>query len=118
MNPLLFGMAMIFLLSSPVQAQRTFQAFLAQCFAGEMAKVVPEMTTLLCVEYIAGMVDSHQVVTTTSKAAPLFCLPAKGVSNESLLLSVMDYADKEPRALDDTARTAVIAALRRAFPCK
>lgn len=67
--------------------------------------------------YISGILDASAVIFTVKPSATLFCLPKTGISPEEVLSIVALFSELEPNIAKDTARTGIIIALTKAYPC-
>lgn len=71
----------------------------------------------ICVGYIQGARDMHDVYQFASKATPLFCIPSQ-VPNGQLVRILLKYLQSHPEKLHLNGGFLCSLAFVEAFPCK
>jgi hypothetical protein len=110
---------MVMLLASVAvaNAQEKTENLLWQCL-GEMPVPDVEMIgKLACSRYMSGVLDMHSIAVGVSGARPIFCTPASGISAEQAMRIFVKWATDNPAELHKSARTSLLVALKKAFPC-
>jgi hypothetical protein len=69
----------------------------------------------VCIGLIAGALDAHDSL--FSKEERLYCLDGHSVTNDDVVHLVVDWLEKNPDQATRPAGSAVIFAMRAAFPC-
>lgn len=75
-----------------------------------------ENESIACLTYIAGVSDTHSVISGVSPAAKGFCSPEK-VELGQLRRIVMKWLQGHPKNVHEQAAGLVLGALTDAFPC-
>ena len=71
----------------------------------------------VCAGYIAGIIDSHTVLTTVELLPDdLFCLP-RDITPAQVIREVTRFLAENPEKQQDLAAYSVILALSNAYPC-
>lgn len=72
-----------------------------------------------CLGYLSGYLDSYMISSEVhTNDRKLFCLPAQGISSNEASLIVIEYLQKNPAKLQQSARSSIILAFIQKFPCK
>ena len=69
-----------------------------------------------CLTYVLGAIDGHVATRVAAGAASPFCIPAT-VNNLQLKDLAVRYLLSHPQEGGANAATAVVVAMRQAFPC-
>ena len=71
-----------------------------------------------CINYVAGVIDYHQLMMSFGTAPTIdFCLP-ENVSKERAAALVLDYLRTEPQHDAFTAASTIPLALNKVYPCQ
>ncbi|MFY9513439.1 MAG: Rap1a/Tai family immunity protein [Rubrivivax sp.] len=69
----------------------------------------------LCIGTMAGALEAHD--TLSERDERLYCMNGKSISNDHAVRIVVRYLREHPEQLERSAATAVIFAMRDAYPC-
>lgn len=104
------------------QQERNGSSYLQLCSAtvkeldGGRLTEVEGIDALHCSAYVSGFVDAVRV-TSKRKAADEVCLPEGGVQLSQVVRIFVKYLRDNPQTLHQEARTLLLTALLKAFPC-
>lgn len=111
-------MLVIMLSISSARAEQRADELLWKCNGTAKDEVQAALGKLYCIGYISGLIDGHQITSNILKPEKKFlCLPKDGISNDQAVRIVVKWLNEHPEELHQTARVAVLVALRNAFPC-
>ena len=116
MNKLLLA----FLMTVSFNANAIFNTgndLLMACDATSETDTNSALKNVLCMGYIAGMIDAIQITFGQYPEIRSFCLPTNGMSINQQVMVVTKYLRENPNQLHETARSSVFIALAKDFPC-
>lgn len=70
-----------------------------------------------CKLYVAGVIDSYAFLADAKNLENRICIPEE-VAIEQLQSIVIEHLNQHPKDLHNAASYIVLAAIRKAFPCK
>jgi hypothetical protein len=107
--------------SVTAQSDKTAVTLLQECEGrGESNPGVAAVKQFECYAYLRGFLDSYKMTVPLALRAKgdVICLPAHGISGEQTVLSVTKWMRDNPGLLHESARSMVLIALMRTFPCR
>ena len=81
------------------------------------AEVAAVTNYLSCIQYLRGVVSSHDGTTGASRKRPSLCLPAGETVLERVREIFLVWVDDHPDALRGPAPVAIVQALEAAYAC-
>jgi hypothetical protein len=100
------------------RAQQSAEELLWLCTGARAKNEIEKVPQkLLCVAYVSGAFDMLRLLNDFMDLKAV-CAPANGLSNDQLSRVVVKWIENNPERMHESARMAVFAAVREAFPCK
>jgi hypothetical protein len=103
------------------QSDKTAVTLLQECEGrGENDPSAAALKQFACYAYMQGFLDSYKMTVAAALRAEgeVICLPPQGISGEQTVLSVTKWMRDNPGLLHESARSLVLIALMRTFPCR
>lgn len=121
MKIILLGIAAIIATSSAF-ATITGKELLNNCVSKSSdAKEPTRNNRDFCVGYVAGFLDTYVLTVALHRVNPNerhFCLGNKGISYSQAIQVTVNYLQKHPKELNDTARNLLVKAFAERYPCQ
>ena len=70
-----------------------------------------------CMGYLSGIGDAHSIVASMTPSARLWCEPTVGLTSLDRLTVVAKFLVANPESIKESARSAVVIAHAKAYPC-
>ncbi len=94
------------------------EQLLAYCESAGKPEMEADIKLTICMSYLMGVLDAHEVIAGLHPSARMMCPPDNGVSNDQARRIVVKWLANHPEYLHLPSRATSLKAMAEAFPCK